>query len=343
MGPRAGALLRFAIAVTIGVNAAFLAMATIQSAHHATYTDFEFYWRAVRLWADGIDPYGMRPGAWPGSWPLRDRLFYPLPALLIVWPLHFLTLRAAAGVFAGVSAAWLAWARTKEREWWRLLIFCTPHFVTAVTFGQWSPLLTIGVLVPSAGFLLTSKPTLGLAAFAFRPTWRGVLSMSVIGLVSLAIWPGWPVEWLENLRFVQHHPAPLAAPLGWLLLLALVRWRQPETRLLLAMACMPQHYAFADQLPLALVARNRLEAVCLSLGGFVSWLLWLFHSGGAPQIRPMTGYVMAGAYLPALWIVLRRPNEGNIPLWLERRTGWLPAWIRGQPPCESHPGASVHS
>src|SRR4051812_24410587 len=105
LGARSGWWLRVAVCVAIGLNAALFAMSTIQSPNHVTYTDFEFYWRALQLWRDGIDPYAMRPGAWPASWPLRDRLFYPLPALLIVWPLHALAFRTAAGVFAGAGAA----------------------------------------------------------------------------------------------------------------------------------------------------------------------------------------------------------------------------------------------
>ena len=181
LGSRGGTILRVAVAVAVGLNAALFAVNTLQSPGHVTYTDFEFYWRAMQLWREGIDPYAMRPGEWPASWPLRDRLFYPLPALMVIWPLHPLAFRAAAGVFAGAAAAWLAWIRTSDRQWWRLLIFCTPMFVTSVMYGQWSPLLTVGALVPAAGFLLASKPTLGLACFLYRLSCKGAISVAVIG------------------------------------------------------------------------------------------------------------------------------------------------------------------
>jgi len=41
-------------------------------------------------------------------------------------------------------------------------------------------------------------------------------------------------------------------------------------------------------------------------------------------------YVLLGCYAPALYIVLRRPNEGPVPPWLERRVTRLPAWLRGR-------------
>jgi hypothetical protein len=36
-------------------------------------------------------------------------------------------------------------------------------------------------------------------------------------------------------------------------------------------------------------------------------------------------------YLPATLLVLRRPNEGPVPTWLERRLKSWPAWLRGIP------------
>jgi hypothetical protein len=38
---------------------------------------------------------------------------------------------------------------------------------------------------------------------------------------------------------------------------------------------------------------------------------------------------MVACYLPALVIVLRRPNEGTAPRWLERWIADWPQWIHG--------------
>jgi hypothetical protein len=179
----------------------------------------------------------------------------------------------------------------------------------AAFIGQWSPWLTFATLVPSAGFLLACKPTLGLACFCYRPTWRAFWSGTAIMVLSLALMPMWPWEWLENLEHVQRHPPAILTPGGWLLALALLRWRQREARLLFALACVPQLLFFADQLPLFLVARNRREALLFTLCGIVVGVIWVsrhFMRYAAVQLtRP---YVMLACYLPALWIVLRRPN-----------------------------------
>ena len=51
------------------------------------------------------------------------------------------------------------------------------------------------------------------------------------------------------------------------------------------------------------------------------------HSPNAVQ---MSGpYVMLGCYVPALWIVLRRANIGEVPGWVERMADSLPTVIRG--------------
>jgi hypothetical protein len=278
-------------------------------------TDFEYLWRAARLWSSGIDPYAVKPrAAWLHLWPLFDPLFYPLPAVMVVGLFSGWSLGTSQVVFVTLATGFLAW-RLSERALWPLLIFLTPSFWMAAFLGQWSPWLTLATLVPSAGFLLACKPTLGLACFFYRPTWRGAASCVAIGLLSLALMPTWPWEWLDNLSWVQRHPPAILTPGGWLLALAAVRWRQREARLLLAMACVPQLLFFADQLPLFLVARTRREAVLFTAAGAVVGVIWVARHFMRYAAVQLTGpYVMLGCYLPALWIVLRRPNLASEPI-----------------------------
>jgi hypothetical protein len=195
-------------------------------------------------------------------------------------------------------------------------------------------------VVPSAGFLLACKPTLGVACFSYRPTWRAVISGTAILVLSLAIMPDWPLKWLDNLSEVRAHPAPIVTAMGPLIALATLRWRQREARLLLAMACVPQLLMFADQLPLFLVARNRREAWLYTLAGLVVALIWIpRHYLRAGIVALTAPYVLVGCYLPALYIVLRRPNVGPMPGWVERIVSKWPVWLRG----ESTPvGAPTH-
>jgi hypothetical protein len=278
-------------------------------------TDYEYLWRAARLWSSGVDPYAMKPrAAWIHVWPLVDPLFYPLPAVLVVGLFAGWSLGTSQVVFVMLASGFLAW-RLTERALWPLMIFLTPSYWMAAFLGQWSPWLTLATLIPSAGFFLTCKPTLGLACFFYRPTWRSAATCFAIGLLSLALMPTWPGEWLDNLSWVQRHPPAILTPGGWLLVLAAVRWRQREARLLLAMACVPQLLFFADQLPLFLVARTRREAVLFVAAGVVVGSIWVSRHFMRYAAVQLTGpYVMLGCYLPALWIVLRRPNLAAEPI-----------------------------
>jgi hypothetical protein len=107
--------------------------------------------------------------------------------------------------------------------------------------------------------------------------------------------------------------------------LAALRWRTREARLLLAMAFVPQVLFFYDQLPLFLVCRTRGEALAFigwGMGVMMVFLIPAFVGFGGP-------WAMVACYLPALVIVLRRPNEGPAPRWLERWIADWPQWIRG--------------
>lgn len=325
MGERVG---RVVLVLLIAMAASYLTW--IAANPQFITTDYEYLWRGTRLWMQGVDPFAIRPrAAWLHVWPLMDRLFYPLPALLVVRPFAELPQRASQVLFIGSVSGLLAWRLTRDALW-PLLIFATPAFWMAAFLGQWSPWLTLAALVPSAGFLLACKPTLGLACFCYRPTWRAFASGAAIMLLSLVIMPSWPREWLENLKFVQRHPPAILTPGGWLLALAVIRWRQREARLLLAMACVPQLLFFADQLPLFLVARTRREAVFYALSGGVVGVIWIARHFMQPSAVQLSGpYVMLGCYVPALWIVLRRPNEGPVAGWLERAIVTLPASLRG--------------
>jgi hypothetical protein len=298
---------RLLLVVLIAVVAGYFTAITAQPKF--VTTDYEYLWRGARLWSEGVDPYSVRPRAgWLHLWPLFDRLFYPLPALMVVAPFAAWSLATSQIMFVSLACALLAWRMSRD-ELWPLLIFLTPSMWMTAFIGQWSPWLTLAMLVPGAGFLLACKPTLGLACFVYRPTWRAVASGCAILLLSLALMPHWPWEWLENLAYVQKHPPAILTPGGWIIALAVLRWRQREARLLLAFACVPQLLFFADQLPLFLVARNRREALLYSLSGIVVGSIWVSRHFMRYAAVQLTGpYVMLACYLPALWIVLRRPN-----------------------------------
>jgi hypothetical protein len=235
-------------------------------------------------------------------------------------------------LFVGASTALLAWgilAKSPER----LPMLLGAGFIVAAGLGQWTPLVTATLLIPVLGFLAVVKPNVGLASVADDPSAIRILGGGALLLISLAFQPNWPAEWRANLRSMPSHPSPILLPGGFLALLALARWRRPEARLLVAMACVPQLMYFADQLPLWLVARTRRESMLLSATSLVAWLISLQalnHSGGLPAFES-NSLVLAGVYLPAFIMVVRRKNEGHVPAFVERATARWPGWIRGRP------------
>lgn len=291
---------RLVVALAIGMSAAAFTWWSLATAR--VPSDFEFWWRAARILLDGGDPY-LRLEQTSG-WPLPDRLFYPMPALLVTLPVARLPLPLAGAIILGLGSGALAWALSRG-GFGRLWLFATPSFIMALKVGQWSPLLTLGAMMPVLGWLAAVKPTLGFGTLFYRLDWRGFAGAALLLIASTALLPRWPLEWWTNLHHVVSHPPPIATPLGALLVLAAFRWRTPEGRLLLALACVPQLLFFADQLPVYLVARTRAQMATLALCGAIAWLAWFIRlKGGDFYVAMAAPYVLAGVYAPALVLVL---------------------------------------
>jgi hypothetical protein len=303
-------------AVAIGAIAATTAWLLLPLTHGADFAQFHFH---ARKWLAGGDAYS---GGYPVMRATRvipEPFFYPFPTLLAITPFALLPLGGAVSAFVGVSATILAYA-VLSRAPQRLPLFLGAGYFVALVLGQWSPILTACLLIPALGWLVVLKPNLGLAAAAANPTRAKILGGGALLLATLLIQPNWPLEWFRNLHSMPAHPMPIQLPGGFLILLALLRWRRKEARLLAAMACVPQLMYFADQLPLWLVPASRRETMMLSVFSTVAWFLALVvnvQAGRQPAFSSAP-YVLLGVYLPALIMVLRRPNEGQVPEWLER-------------------------
>jgi hypothetical protein len=159
------------------------------------------------------------------------------------------------------------------------------------------------------------------------------VAAAVLLAASLLAQPGWISAWLGSLRQQQHFKPLVAIPGGVLVLLALLRWRRPEARLLAALGCVPQTFWWYDVLPLALVARNRLESLILAMLGWVAYAVYnvAFPRAASPEIAfaNVARLTVACAYLPCLLMVLRRPNEGAVPEFAERAAATLRRSVRG--------------
>ncbi|MFL5575711.1 MAG: hypothetical protein ACJ79S_07085 [Gemmatimonadaceae bacterium] len=304
---------RLAVALCAGACAAAL------SASFGGAGDLDPVLFGARAWAAGENPYQLvgphgRAFVWPWG------LYYPLPALAVVLPFAAtLSTSAARAAFAGVSVALLGYGLA-ARSWIRLPALLSASCLYAVVVGQWSPLLTAAALLPGAAVFLAAKPNLGLALWAADPRWRRLVPAAAALLGTAVLWRWWPAGWWTTVASEAHLEVPARVAWG-LPLLALLRWRRPEARVVAALACVPQNGFVYEALPLlAFVPETRAQVLTLALASYAV-PIGVVASGPATYAeaaRASTTLLLACCYLPCVALVLRRPNEGPVPGWMSR-------------------------
>ena len=323
---------------------------------HAAAPDSLWLWRGAKLLAAGHDPWSaavwgnaaaFSDSATEVAWriPLRDPLYYPMPAVLLWVPLAWFPFLTASTLFNAAGAFLFVMAVTRNgliRAW---LCGSIP-FMFAMRFGQWSPLICAAWVYPSLASMLVAKPNLGVSLFVARPG-RLVTIICLLTLVlPTLVAPWWLSGWMHNIATEMGRTTPHPIPVtmfggaGSVVLVALLRWRRPEARLLIALACVPQLPYWADQLPLMLIPKERrevLSTLLVTLLGFCAWMVYAPGRGDfVDTIRP---FAVVCTFGPALVIVLRRNNVGGLPDAIERHlVPHLPAWIRGS---RDSPGAAM--
>jgi hypothetical protein len=304
---------RIIVAVVLGVVCGLVSLAFTLQAQHPTQ-DFHVWWLAARVLVAGGNPY-TTIDSWTGL-----GFIYPLPTAIATIPLAWIPVEIAGPVFVAIECGGLAYVLTRE-QWWPLLMFASASMSGAVVAAQWGPLMTLAVVVPQLSWLGVLKPNFGVAILAARPSLRQGLVILAILATSLALRPEWPREWLAVIGASPAHFAPWRAPGGFLLFAAWLRWRRPEARLLGVLSLMPSSPIAYDTLPLLTIARTRVELIGLcvlscALSIATSGLSLSENTDGSLRVaRPSTTWLM---YMPALLMVLRRPNEGDVPTWFDR-------------------------
>lgn len=290
--------------------------------------DFGIAWFGAKALLHGANPYVLVGEGRVYEWPW-DVVLYPGTAMVAAIPFTLLSQWAATLLFVWISTALLAYAITAD-GWYRMPLFLSSAFIVAASAAQWSPLLSAALCIPSLAWLLAVKPNLGLALLA-SATGERTVKVAIVGgavllVVSLMIYPAWPTQWLHAIRSVTNMHAPVLLPGGVFVLLALLRWRRPEARLIVALACVPQTNSWYEALPLLLVPATFRESIMLSVVSTTGGAWWQvlvgrqFITGHTDEeLNKITGILMiAFAYLPATLLVLNRPNEGKLPPFLDR-------------------------
>jgi hypothetical protein len=259
--------MRYLLPLAAGLLAALLCLAIALPAGHAA--DLTWPLRGARQLLDGSNPY-TDPTIGPGRpYPADAPLYYPLPALLLVLPLSPLPDPLAAALFASLSVDLLAAVHRQHPALLGMLL--SAPLLTAVAYGQWSPLLTAAAGLPWLGGALVAKPSVGVALWLAKPDRRSLLAAAALVLISLIVWPAWPFHWLANVG-QGRHVAPIATlPL---LALGLFRWRDERARLILLLSLAPQFAGGSyDHLPLFLAMRTRRQGMLLAVASWAGMLL----------------------------------------------------------------------
>ena len=310
---------RFACAAILGIATAFYAD-WFWTHPRTAPSDFVQPWAAARMLAHGQNPYDL---IGPGR-PFEHQflLIYPATAALAAMPFAWASTRLADALFIGLGAGFLAWALTRRTlanpQLW---VFASFAMMVAAQTVQWSPWLTAAALMPSLGFVFAAKPSIGLAMLAAYPSRRAIIGAAALTLATVVLWPWWIAAWMATLPSVTHISAPIMRWGGPLILLALLKWRRADARLLAALACVPQTPVLYEVVPLFLLVRTLREAtVLIGLMALVHKIVEATAQGADYNTwMAINGQWMVWLiYLPCTALVLCRPNEGLTFQWPTR-------------------------
>ena len=249
------------------------------------------------------------------AYPVATQWFtYPLPAVLLAVPFTAIPLGAARLIF-DILVGWaFVFALWRYRGTFALLAVLSGAYLFAMWNGQTTPLMVAASLVPALGFLLAVKPNTSASLWIARPSRMAVVGVGAFLVLSLVVLPSWPRDWwMALLQDNTDLVPPVLRPFGLVLLLAALRWRSPEGRLLLAIAFIPQNTLPHELVSLALIPANLVE-----MGIYVAGT-WIAVAGAADRmpLHSIAEWTAASwpatlgtVYLPMLYLVLRRQSSG---------------------------------
>ena len=282
---------RLTIAVLAGIIASAILAQKFARIPHAA-TDFDQVWIGARLLWEGRDPYLLvGPGRlFPAEYPM----LYPATSLVAALPLALLSAHGAALLFTFLSAALLTYGATRD-TWHRVPMLCSAAMVDSALGAQWSPLLVAALFIPALSIFATAKPQLGIAVIIGNGSKRSLqwaaTGALVFFLISLAMIPGWPQEWLKAIATADHMKIPLLQPFGFLILALLLKVRHFDALAVFAAACLPQTLMWYGFLILLAFPKSYREACVLSLISSAGYFFVHFVAESQAH-TPTTGMIL---------------------------------------------------
>jgi hypothetical protein len=284
-------------------------------------SDFDQLHLAARAWRAGYDPYVVVADYWKSAG-YKWGLVYPFTAVTAAIPISYLPLQAARVLVASAASFSVSYL-VLSRAWWLYPILLSACMRGSIAAVQIAPFVACAVMVPWYGWIAAFKPNVGLPAFAAQrreDLVRFVLPSVALTVLSLILWPRWPLIWLEAAKTGTANRPLVLEWGGALLLLSLLRWRRPEARWLAVMAVVPVNPRFYDAFPLLVfLPRSHRDALLWAILTHVveiaahrvaplnQSLAQLFDHQNLIHAR----FLLWGLYVPALITILRRPNESS--------------------------------
>jgi hypothetical protein len=284
---------RITVAAVIGLSTGTFCWFLLQH-FHQNAADFQWALHLAQRLAARQNPY--------------DTSFeqYPVPAALAALPFLHMPPELAAAMFYGISSFLLAFGITRENYRGLLMFLAYPYWAGLLT-AQWSALIAASAFFPLLLPATMMKPQVGLPVFLTRLSRRGLIACILVGAVSLAVLPNWPILWLRQGHYYDHFIPLLVFP-GPVLLLALVRYRSRDAWLLFLSALMPQRWFF-DSFILWLIPKSRREFL---LTAVLSWGAGIWRWYHFPHSLSQVGrWTVVFIYLPMLAVVLFRNSHSE--------------------------------
>lgn len=266
---------------------------------------------AARRLLSGIDPYSTYAFLYRGL----PNAPYPLTSLIALSPFALFpgqfAIAAAWGTFNGL----LVYGMLKVAKPWRFLIFLTTPYILAFCLHQFSVLMAAIYLLPSLLPLTLVKPQGGIPIILVHLTKRRLLWIVGFVLITVLIYPAWPLAWWHYAKNYDGIIPLLLLPLGPLMVVALLKWREKDTAFLFLMACMPQRVMY-DIVPLYLLPKSFRQMAILCILSWATFIPLLFMVKDWWFPEQQVRYSLIACYLPLLVMQVA-------PVLSEKAKGWL--------------------